>query len=63
LQEQRQEGDEKDQKDRRNAAFDPVKDRNQVVTTRLASYHISLSIDSANGQLFIQSADIEYYQE
>lgn len=63
LQEQRQEGNEKDQKDWCNAAFDPVKDRDQIVATRLTSNDISLSINSANGQLLIQSANIEYWKE
>ena len=57
LEEERQESDEEDQEDGDDATPDPVKDRNQVVASRLAADDVAGRVDLANRELLVKRAD------
>lgn len=60
LQEERQEGDKEHQENGDDTSPNPVKDRDEVVTTRLAPEDIALRVYFTNSQLLVQSADIKH---
>ena len=58
LHEQRQESNEEDQEDGNDTVLDPVEDRDEVVASRLSTEHITLRVDLANGQLFVERTEV-----
>jgi hypothetical protein len=63
LQEEWQESNEEDQENRFDATLDPIKDRDQVVATRLAKLWIARGVDLADSELLVQRTDIEYCKQ
>lgn len=60
LEEQRQESDEEHQKDGDDAPLNPVKDRNQVITScsLLTAEHVALRVYLADRQLLVQGSNV-----
>ena len=63
LHEQRQEGDEEHQEDGDDTVLDPIEDRDEVVAVGLADENIALGVDPADGELFVEGAEVKDYAE
>ena len=59
LHEQRQEGDEEHQEDGDDTVLDPIEDRDEVVAVGLADENIALGVDPADGELFVEGAEVK----
>ena len=62
LQEERQERDEEDDEDRNNATFDPVVDRDQVVTPVLIAKELTISSVLADEETLIHCAQHDEHE-
>ena len=62
MKEQGQEGDHEHQEDTDDAVFDPSKDGNEVVATRLVSKELSAIGVPADWNLLVQSTQEDHYK-